>query len=150
MFGDSRVGTGWKKIIDIPLESRRIFELTWNFDLQFVSRETLSRVMSGLGMVGIPDWVSDYSAVSGAALAASVANGSRWRRADGTWDWHRLAPELATAVCLAMGIMAVGEYSHGLVDLKVLVGLGVLAGWLGPQPVADFVVARFFPKSGSK
>lgn len=96
--------------------------------------------------MALPDWVSDYGAVSGAALAASVANGSRWKGTDGKYDMHRLVPELATAVCLAIGIMAVGEYSHGLIDIKVLVGLGVLAGWLGPQPVADWVVNKFFRK----
>lgn len=94
--------------------------------------------------MALPDWVSDYGAVSGAALAASVANGSRWKGLDGKYQWSRLVPEMATAVCLSIGIMAVGEYSHGLIDIRVLVGLGVLSGWLGPQPVADWVVNKFF------
>jgi hypothetical protein len=52
----------------------------------------------------------------------------------------RVVTELATAVGLSMGIMALGESLH--VDLKVLVGLAVFGGWLGPAAVSDMVLSR--------
>lgn len=96
------------------------------------------------GTMILPPWLSDYGAVSASALAGSLANGGRWRGVDGKFSFGVMVPELAAAVALAVGIMALGEYSHGLIDLKVLAGLGVLGGWLGPKPVADFVIRKFF------
>lgn len=53
----------------------------------------------------------------------------------------RVVTELATAIGLSMGVLAVGEYFH--VDLKALVGLAVFSGWLGPAAVSDMVLSKF-------
>lgn len=90
----------------------------------------------------MPDWLRDYGAVSVAALAGSVTNGGRWVDVNGNFSRARAVTELATAVSMSVGLMAVGEYTH--VDLKVLCGLGVLGGWLGPKTVADWVLKKWF------
>lgn len=56
----------------------------------------------------------------------------------------RFLTEAATAVGLSMAAVAVGEYFH--VDLKILVGVAVFAGWLGPAAVGDLVLSRFSAK----
>ena len=89
----------------------------------------------------LPDWASGYGATAGAALVGSIARGRSWLGADGRFRMTRLLPEVATAVGLSFGIMAVGEWGH--VDLKVLAGMAVFAGWLGPAAVADMALARF-------
>lgn len=93
--------------------------------------------------IGIPPWISDYGAVSFAALFGSLANGSRWKNETGQFERARILTETATAVALSIGIMAAGEYSHGILDLKILAGLGVIGGWLGPKPVADYALRKF-------
>lgn len=92
----------------------------------------------------VPDWLPEYGAVSGAALLGSVANakGSRWRGIDGRIDWHTVIVEGATVIGLSVGIIAFGDWTKGVVDLKVLCGIGVIAGWLGPETVAGFVLEK--------
>ena len=92
----------------------------------------------------LPDWLGQYGAVSGSAFLGSVANanGSRWRRADGRFDGWQIFTEGVTVVALAVGIVALSDYTKGILDLKVLCGLGVIGGWLGPQSVADFALKK--------
>ena len=90
----------------------------------------------------LPSWLSEYGAVSAAAFFGSLANGSRWKGPAGNFIWSRVITEGATVVALAIGIMAFADYVRGAVDLKVLCGAGVLAGWLGPRTVADFVLSK--------
>lgn len=87
-----------------------------------------------------PDWLSEYGAVGISAFFGGIANGSRWRDAQGNWVWRRTFIEMGTAVAIAIGLMALAESTH--VDLKILCGLGVLAGWLGPRPVADYALRK--------
>lgn len=88
----------------------------------------------------LPDWVGEYAAVTASALFGGIANGSRWRDQSGAWQWSRVGIETATAVALSVGIMALGETTH--LDLKILSGLGVLAGWLGPRAVSGLALKR--------
>lgn len=90
----------------------------------------------------LPGWVNDYGAVSAAAFFGSLANGSRWKDGTGSFVWSRIITEGATVIGLAIGIMAFADWTKGVVDLKVMCGAGVLAGWLGPQTVANFVLSR--------
>jgi hypothetical protein len=57
----------------------------------------------------------------------------------------RVLPEVATAIGLSVGVMALGTYGH--VDLKILAGLAVFAGWLGPAAVSDMVLAKLGTKA---
>lgn len=98
----------------------------------------------GLGTMGIPDWLPPYGATAAAALFGSVARGKTWRGEDGKIQMGRVFPEIATALGLSIGVMALGEYGH--VDLKILAGLAVFAGWLGPAAVSDMVLARIGAK----
>ena len=88
----------------------------------------------------LPDWLPPYGATAIAALCGSVARGKTWRGEDGKFQMAKVIPEVATALGLSMGVMALGEYGH--VDLKILAGLAVFAGWLGPAAVADMVLSR--------
>ena len=92
----------------------------------------------------LPDWLTQYGAVSGSALLGSVANanGSRWRRSDGRFDGWQIFTEGVTVVGLAVGIIGLADYTKGILDLKILCGLGVISGWLGPQSVAAFVLKK--------
>lgn len=88
-----------------------------------------------------PDWLPDYGVTAFAALCGSVARGKSWTDLAGRVLMARVVTELATAVGLAMGVVAAGEYFH--VDLKALIGLAVFSGWLGPAAVSDLVLSRF-------
>ena len=90
--------------------------------------------------VGIPDWASEYAAVAASAFFGGVANGNRWRDAGGNWIWQRIVIEAMTALALAIGIIALAGLAN--VDLRILCGLGVLGGWLGPRPVADYALKK--------
>ncbi len=90
--------------------------------------------------MALPDWLPDYGGTSFAALVGSLARGKSWLGVDGRLLKARVVTELATAVGLSMALVAAGEYFH--VDLRVLLGLGVFAGWLGPAAVSDMVLAR--------
>lgn len=92
-------------------------------------------------MSQVPEWVPQYGAMSFAALVGSVARGRSWQGSDGKLVMTRVVTELATALGLSMGMMALGEWLHW--DVKVLVGLAVFAGWLGPAAVSDMVLSRF-------
>ena len=48
--------------------------------------------------------------------------------------------EAATAVGLSMAVVGLGTI--WLVDLKLLIGIAVFAGWLGPAAVSDLVLSR--------
>lgn len=87
-----------------------------------------------------PDWLPEYGVMGFAALIGSVARGKSWTGGDGKVLVARVVTELATAVGLAMAVVSAGEYFH--VDLKVLVGLAVFSGWLGPAAVSDMVLSR--------
>ena len=88
----------------------------------------------------VPDWLAPYGATAMAALLGSVARGKTWVGGDGRLMLVRVLPELATAVGLSIGVMAIGSYTH--VDLKVLAGIAVFAGWLGPVAVSDMVLSK--------
>lgn len=87
-----------------------------------------------------PDWFPSYGATAFAALVGSLARGRAWRGADGRLVVARFLTEGATAVGLSMAVVAAGEYFH--VDLKLLIGVAVFAGWLGPAAVSDMVLSR--------
>lgn len=90
-----------------------------------------------------PDWLPEYSVMGFAALIGSVARGRSWQGPDGKLVMARAVTELATAVGLSMGVVGLGEWLH--VDIKVLVGLAVFSGWLGPAAVSGMVLDRFMP-----
>lgn len=90
--------------------------------------------------VQVPDWLSEYSAVAVSAFFGGVANGSRWKDDQGKWSWSRVGIEAMTALALSVAIIALAERFD--LDLRILCGLGVLSGWLGPKPVADFALKR--------
>lgn len=54
--------------------------------------------------------------------------------------WQKFVTEAATAVGLAVVIISAGQYYH--VDPKVIAGLCVGGGWLGPVTVSDFVMQK--------
>ena len=90
----------------------------------------------------LPDWVTEYSAVAAATFFGSFANGPRWRDSSGNFCLSQFLTEGATVLGLTVGLIGLADYSHGIIDLKVLCGGGVLFGWLGPKPIADFVLTR--------
>lgn len=92
-----------------------------------------------------PDWLPQYGGMSALALFGSLARGRSWRSQDGKLMWARVIPEAATAVCLSVAVMALGDWVH--VDLKIVAAIAVFAGWLGPAAVGDMVLARIGVKS---
>ena len=89
-----------------------------------------------------PDWLPEYGAVAAATFFGSFANGPRWRNATGGFSRPQFFTELSAVLGLTIGLIALADYSHGLIDLKVLCGGGVVFGWLGPQPVATWVLEK--------
>lgn len=87
-----------------------------------------------------PEWLPQYAATGAAALIGSLARGRSWRGPDGRVHVVLIVPELVTAIALSIGVMALGSYGH--VDMKILAGLAVFAGWLGPAAVSDLVMAK--------
>lgn len=90
----------------------------------------------------LPDWLPEYGAVAAATFFGSFANGPRWRDASGRFCLSQFLTEGATVVGLTIGLIGLADYSHGVLDLKVLCAGGVLFGWLGPKPIADWVLIR--------
>lgn len=90
----------------------------------------------------VPDWLTEYSAVAAATFFGSFANGPRWRDSEGRFCLSQFVTEGATVVALTVGLIGLADYSHGAIDLKVLCGGGVLFGWLGPKPIADWVLEK--------
>lgn len=88
----------------------------------------------------VPSWLPEYGAMAFAALVGSIARGRNWLGLDGRFAVTRAAVELSTAVGLSMAVVACGDYFH--VDMRILVGLAVFSGWLGPAAVSDMVVAK--------
>ena len=80
--------------------------------------------------------------MAGATFFGSFANGPRWRGSDGKFSASQFLTEAATVIGLTIGLIGLADYSHGAIDLKVLCGAGVLFGWLGPKPIADWVLTR--------
>ena len=87
-----------------------------------------------------PDWLPPYGGTAVAAWVGCVARGRSWRDADGRLVVARFLTEAATAVGLSMAVVGLGTI--WLVDLKLLIGIAVFAGWLGPAAVSDLVLAR--------
>ena len=94
-----------------------------------------------------PDWLPPYGATALAAFIGSLARGRSWHGPDGRLVMARFLTEACTALGLSMAVVAAGEYFH--VDLKVLVGIAVFGGWLGPAAVGDLVLSRL-PAVGKK
>lgn len=90
--------------------------------------------------MNIPGWLPPYGATALAALCGSVARGKTWQDPGGRLLMSRVFPEAATALGLSVGVVALGSYAN--VDLKVLAGIAVFAGWLGPAAVSDMVLSR--------
>lgn len=40
-----------------------------------------------------------------------------------------------------MAVVACGDYFH--IDMRILIGLAVFSGWLGPAAVSDMVMSKF-------
>ena len=91
----------------------------------------------GDGTMQTPEWLPEYGATAFAALVGSVARGKSWITADGKFHIARLVTELSTAVGFGMIVISAGDYFH--VDLRVLIGIAVFGGWLGPAAAWDFV-----------
>ncbi len=87
-----------------------------------------------------PPWLPEYGAMAFAALVGSVARGRSWAGPDGRIAVARVAVELATAVGLSMAVVAGGDYFH--IDMRILIGLAVFSGWLGPAAVSDMVMTK--------
>lgn len=94
-----------------------------------------------------PDWLPGYGATALAAFIGSLARGRSWHGPDGRLVMARFLSEGATAMGLSMAVVALGEYAH--IDLKILVGIAVFTGWLGPAAVGDLVLSRL-PAVGKK
>lgn len=76
-----------------------------------------------------------------AAGLGSVARGRNWVDAAGKFVLSKFMTEGATALGLAIGIVALGD--KFALDMKLVAGLCVFAGWLGPAAVSDFVLKKF-------
>ena len=86
-----------------------------------------------------PEWLPEYGAMAFAAFVGSVARGRNWVDG-GRFLIAKFVTEVCTAVGLSMAVVAVGEYFH--VDMKILVGLAVFSGWLGPAAASDLVMSK--------
>lgn len=74
------------------------------------------------------------------AGVGSLMRAKQWKAADGRIDWGKFVTEGATAVGLGVGVIALGSWGH--VEVPVLCGISVFAGWLGPAAVSEMVLAR--------
>ncbi len=90
----------------------------------------------------VPDWVTEYGAVAAATFFGSFANGPRWRDSSGHFCRAQFVTEGATVIALTIALIGLAQWSHGVIDLKVLCGGGVLFGWLGPQPIAQWFLEK--------
>lgn len=88
----------------------------------------------------LPDWVPQYGGMAALAGVGSVARGKQWFGQDGRFMWAKFLSEAATAIGLGVVIVAAGEYWH--IDARVLSGLCVGAGWLGPAAVSELVLEK--------
>lgn len=88
----------------------------------------------------LPSWLPEYGAMSFAALVGSIARGRSWTGPDGKIAVARVVVELSTAVGLSMVVVSCGDYFH--IDMRILVGLAVFSGWLGPAAVSDMVMSK--------
>lgn len=83
---------------------------------------------------------TEYGSMSGLALLGSVARGKNWIGPDGKLLVSRCVSEIATAVCLAVGAVWAGDHLN--VEMPAVAAMSVLAGWLGPVAVADYVTSK--------
>lgn len=89
-----------------------------------------------------PDWLPEYGAVALATFFGSFANGPRWRDSSGRFSRAQFLTEGAAVVGLTIALVGMADYAQGIVDTKVLCAIGVMFGWLGPQPVAAWVLEK--------
>lgn len=91
--------------------------------------------------MALPGWVTDYSGMTALAAIGSLARGRQWSDpVTGRFLWMRFISEFATAIGLAVVVVSWGTWAH--VEMPVLCGICVGAGWLGPEPVANFILNK--------
>lgn len=90
----------------------------------------------------LPDWVVDYLGMTALAAVGSLARGRQWLDGGtGRFLWMKFWTEFLTAIGLSVVVMAWGTWQH--VEIPVLCGIAVFSGWLGPEPLTNFLMARF-------
>lgn len=89
----------------------------------------------------LPDWFPEYAGFTGLAAVGSIARGKQWfDPLTGKFSWARFVTEASIAVGLAAVIGGCGVAWH--VEVPVLCALCVGGGWLGPEPVAKFLLDK--------
>jgi hypothetical protein len=96
-----------------------------------------------------PDWLPPYGATSLLAGIGSLMRAKQWKDpVTGRLVVAQMVTEGATAVGLGVAVIAFGTSYH--VELPVLCGISVFAGWLGPGPIAAFVLKKLGVDTGGK
>lgn len=94
----------------------------------------------------LPEGFPEYAGMTVLAAIGSIARGKQWFDPEtGRFVVAKFVTEAATAIGLGVVIVSVGATWH--VELPVLCGICVGAGWLGPESVSRLVMGRLGIKS---
>jgi len=95
--------------------------------------------------MSVPSEVPQYAGMAALAGVGSLARGKQWMSPEGKFLWSKFITEAATAIGLAVAVIAAGHSWH--IEPEVMAGLCVGAGWLGPATVSDLVLAKLGVKT---